>query len=119
MYCWLILIFIRYVFFFFSIDLYQISVVEMLPQILGPLDSEMAAILQKDLERRGVSVITGDAIAEFAEAPNDVDSTIVKLKSGKTLPPAHMVILGLGVRPDSKVGPCRVGIVLRSTGWFR
>lgn len=81
----------------------QVSIVEMLPQILGPLDPEMAAILQKDLERRGVSVITGDAISEFTPANDNVDSTIVKLKSGRSLPPAQITILGMGVRPDTKV----------------
>lgn len=75
----------------------------MLPQILGPLDKEMAAILQKDLERRGVSVITGDAISDFVEADGDAGDTIVKLKSGKALPPAQVTILGLGVRPDTKL----------------
>lgn len=82
----------------------KVTLVEMMPQILGPLDVEMALILQKDLERRGVTVITGDAIAEFKDAPNkDPDASVVVLKSGLELPPAQMTILGLGVRPDTKV----------------
>ena len=82
----------------------KVTLVEMMPQILGPLDVEMAMILQKDLERRGVAVITGDAISEFKDAPNDDPSaSVVVLKSGLELPPAQMTILGLGVRPDTKV----------------
>jgi len=82
----------------------KVTLVEMMPQILGPLDVEMAMILQKDLERRGVVVVTGDAIAEFKDAPNgDPNASVVALKSGLELPPAQMTILGLGVRPDTKV----------------
>jgi NADPH-dependent 2,4-dienoyl-CoA reductase/sulfur reductase-like enzyme/rhodanese-related sulfurtransferase len=82
----------------------RVTLVEMMPQILGPLDEEMAMILQKDLERRGVLVITGDAISEFKDAPNgDKNTSVVVLKSGLELAPAQMTILGLGVRPDTKV----------------
>jgi rhodanese-related sulfurtransferase len=84
-----------------SID---VTLVEMMPQILGPLDVEMAMILQQDLERRGVQVVTGDAIAEFKDAPNgSSDASVVVLRSGVELPPAEMTILGLGVRPDTKL----------------
>lgn len=93
----------------------KVSIVEMQNQVLGPLDFEMAAILQKDLEQNGVSVITGDSIAEFYGDENDPDSTIVKLSSGKTLPSAQMVILGLGVRPDSKIA-AKAGIECTNRG---
>jgi NADPH-dependent 2,4-dienoyl-CoA reductase/sulfur reductase-like enzyme/rhodanese-related sulfurtransferase len=84
----------------------QVTVVEMLPQILSPFDVEMAAIIEEDLCRRGVAVVTGDGIQEFLPS-NKIDgddpSTVVKLISGRTLPPAQITILGLGVRPDTKV----------------
>jgi NADPH-dependent 2,4-dienoyl-CoA reductase/sulfur reductase-like enzyme/rhodanese-related sulfurtransferase len=82
----------------------DVTLVEMMPQILGPLDVEMAMILQQELERRGVRVVTGDAIAEFKDAPNgSSDASVVVLRSGIELPPAEMTILGLGVRPDTKL----------------
>lgn len=81
----------------------NVTLVEMMPQILGPMDVEMAAILQRDLEERGVEVITGDAIQEFSEYDKDPDASILTLKSGRILPPAHLTILGLGVRPDTGV----------------
>jgi NADPH-dependent 2,4-dienoyl-CoA reductase/sulfur reductase-like enzyme/rhodanese-related sulfurtransferase len=82
----------------------KVTLVEMMPQILGPLDVEMALVLQKDLERRGVDVVTGDAIAEFKDAASgDPNASVVVLKSGLELAPAQMTILGLGVRPDTKV----------------
>ena len=81
----------------------EISVVEMLPQVLGPLDMEMAAIVEENMKAKGVNLVTGDAIQEFLPAEGDERSTIVKLKSGNTLPPAALTILGMGVRPDTKV----------------
>jgi NADPH-dependent 2,4-dienoyl-CoA reductase/sulfur reductase-like enzyme len=81
----------------------RVTLVEMLPQILAPLDEEMAAILQLDLEKHGVGVITGDAIQEFKADEKDPDASILTLKSGRLLPPAHLTVLGLGVRPDTKV----------------
>ena len=75
--------------------------------MLGPLDVEMAAIVEENMKTRGVHLVIGDAIQEFL--PNDENgdgddpSTIVKLKSGLMLPPAQITILGMGVRPDTKV----------------
>jgi NADPH-dependent 2,4-dienoyl-CoA reductase/sulfur reductase-like enzyme/rhodanese-related sulfurtransferase len=82
----------------------NVTMVERLPQIMAPLDIEMAAILHKDLESRGVNVIVGDGIAEFQGCNDgDPDSTVVVLSSGRALPPAQITILGLGVRPDTQI----------------
>ncbi len=84
----------------------QVTLVEMMPQILGPLDEEMAAILQRDLEQRGVNVITGDGIQEFrpsATHPEDDTVSVLALKSGRVLPESHLTILGLGIRPDTAI----------------
>ena len=78
----------------------RVSLVEMMPQILGPLDVEMAKILENDLVKRGVNVITGDGIKDFTKEEQG-DNVVVHLGSGKALPPAQMTILGLGVRPDT------------------
>jgi NADPH-dependent 2,4-dienoyl-CoA reductase/sulfur reductase-like enzyme/rhodanese-related sulfurtransferase len=82
----------------------NVILVEAMPQILGPLDVEMAAILENDLKAHGVDVIVNDPIQSFTADPNNGDSvSILTLKSGKVLPPAHLTILGLGVRPDTDV----------------
>ncbi|GAX10281.1 monodehydroascorbate reductase (NADH) [Fistulifera solaris] len=81
----------------------NVTLVEAMPQIMGPMDVEMAAILHSDLEAHGVDVIVNDPIASFAEAPKDPESSILTLKSGKVLPAAQLTILGLGVRPDTDV----------------
>lgn len=81
----------------------NVTLVEMMPQILGPLDEEMAILLQNDLTERGVDVITGDGISEFKAYEKDPDASVLTLGSGRVLPPAHLTILGLGVRPDTKM----------------
>lgn len=81
----------------------NVTLVEAMPQILGPVDVEMAAILHGDLEARGVDVIVNDPIESFAEAPGDPESSILTLKSGKVLSAAQLTILGLGVRPDTEI----------------
>jgi NADPH-dependent 2,4-dienoyl-CoA reductase/sulfur reductase-like enzyme/rhodanese-related sulfurtransferase len=81
----------------------RVTLVERMTQILGPLDPEMAILLEHDLKQRGVDVITGDAIEEIvaAAAADNREASILKLQSGRVLPPAHITILGLGVRPDT------------------
>ena len=82
----------------------KVTLVEMMPQILGPMDEEMAAYLHRDLEQRGVNVIVGDGIKEFQEDPaNPHVASILTLQSGRVLGSAQLVILGLGVRPDTAV----------------
>jgi len=88
---------------------FEVTVVEMLPQILGPVDVEMAAIVEKDIIRKGVNLVTGDGINAFLPNGDEkvngggVTSTVVELKSGKKLAPAQLTILGMGVKPDTKI----------------
>lgn len=96
----------------------NVTLVEMMPQILGPLDVEMAAILQNDLQNRGVDVITGDGISKFEEYRKDPDVSVLTLRSGRVLPPAHLTILGLGVRPDTDVIK-EAGIELTARGHIK
>jgi len=80
----------------------KVTLVELMPQILGPMDEEMAAYLHRDLEARGVRVIVGDGIKEFQPDPSNPDvASILKLQSGTRLEPAQLTILGLGVCPDT------------------
>ncbi len=77
---------------------FDITVIEMADQVLGPLDREYGQLVADFLGLHGVEVVVGDGVAGFAQADNE--SLLVSTQSGK-LYPADLVILALGVRPDT------------------
>jgi NADPH-dependent 2,4-dienoyl-CoA reductase/sulfur reductase-like enzyme/rhodanese-related sulfurtransferase len=80
---------------------FHVTVVEALPQVMTPLDPEMAGWLHAELRANGVALHLNDPVASF-EAPTAQEparASIVVLKSGQRLP-ADSVILGLGVKPE-------------------
>ena len=80
---------------------FKVTVVEALPQVMAPLDPEMAAWLHAELRGNGVELHVNDPVAAF-EAPSTSEparASIVLLKCGTRLP-ADSVILGLGVKPE-------------------
>ena len=68
------------------------TVVEAAPQVLAPLDPEMAQLVSEELERHGVEVILGSSVVAINE--HDVD-----LADGRKIP-SDVVIVSIGVRPD-------------------
>lgn len=77
---------------------FEVTIVEMLDQVLAPLDLEMAQIVHGHLTHHGVRMALGDGVAKFEAAENATLN--VHTKSGKIYP-ADIVILALGVRPDT------------------
>ena len=76
----------------------DVTLVELLPQVMPPLDAEMAAPLHVELKRAGVKLLLGDAVTEFAGA--DGGRVAVTLRSGVTLS-VDVAALAVGVRPES------------------
>lgn len=74
----------------------EVTVVEMLDQVMPPLDPEIARLVERHLEAHGVRLALGDGVAGFLEADGRLD---VETKSG-ALHPADLVILAIGVRPE-------------------
>ena len=77
----------------------EVSIVEMLDQVMTPLDYEMAQLLHEHIADNGVALHLGDGVASFADEENGVTVT---LQSGKTVF-AELVILAIGVRPNSEL----------------
>jgi len=71
------------------------SIVEATPQLLAPLDPEMASMVADEMVLNGVRVFLGDSLASM-------DSTSVTLSSGEVLS-SEMTILAIGVRPDTSL----------------
>jgi NADPH-dependent 2,4-dienoyl-CoA reductase/sulfur reductase-like enzyme/rhodanese-related sulfurtransferase len=74
-----------------------ITVLEKLSQVMPPLDPEMAQPVAAHLRAKGVQLVLGDGVAGF-EA--DGATLIVRTESGARLP-AGLVILAVGVRPET------------------
>jgi len=89
----------------------RISLVEEQPSILGIVDPEMAAHVQKHAARRGVRVHTGCA-AIALEGKGRIER--VRLANGETLP-CDFAILATGVQPRVDLA-ARAGLELGSTG---
>ena len=79
---------------------FDVTLVEMSDQILTPIDKEMAAIAEGYLESHGLRLALNDGVAGFAQA--DGGQLEVSTQSGKVYP-ADVVILALGVRPDTSL----------------
>lgn len=94
----------------------SVTVLEKLPQVMPPLDPEMAAPLMEHLAVKGVQLQLGDGLARIEERAGG--GLVVVAESGARLP-ADLVILAIGVRPETalakdaglEIGP-RGGIVV-------
>lgn len=75
----------------------DVSVVEMGPQILAPLDLPIAAMAQKHMREQGISLLLNTVVTGFLKTKTGLT---VQLKDGGVLE-ADVVILSMGVRPDT------------------
>src|SRR5699024_3340794 len=73
----------------------DVTIVEKAPHVLPPLDEEMAAFVQAELVKNGISVITGQSAQLF----KNKGQTIV-LEDGQELP-SDVTILSVGVQPEN------------------
>ncbi|OPZ74992.1 MAG: Coenzyme A disulfide reductase [Firmicutes bacterium ADurb.Bin456] len=88
-----------------------VTVVEAGRQVMGALDPEMAAIVQKYLQGQGVKIILGDKLTALGGISR-VERII--LESGREIP-AEMVVLGIGVRPEVRLAE-EAGLTIGATG---
>ncbi len=88
-----------------------VSIVEALDQVMAPLDFEMAALVHRQLRDKNIELYLSDPVASFERRGS---RTVVKLSSGAELS-ADMVILSIGVRPDTRLAR-EAGLALAPNG---
>jgi NADPH-dependent 2,4-dienoyl-CoA reductase/sulfur reductase-like enzyme/rhodanese-related sulfurtransferase len=98
---------------------FDVTVVEASPQVMVPLDPEMAAWLHAELRANGVALHLNDPVVAFEPPAGDeaARASIVVLKSGQRLP-ADSVVLGLGVKPEVSLAK-EAGLEIGKLGGIR
>lgn len=78
----------------------EVTIVEIQPQVMPLMDPEMMTRVHEELRRHGVSLRLGDAVTGFERLPDG--SISAGMKSGES-ERADIVILGVGVRPQTEI----------------
>jgi NADPH-dependent 2,4-dienoyl-CoA reductase/sulfur reductase-like enzyme len=92
----------------------EVSLVEKTAQVMNTLDADMAAPLADALVAAGIQLYLGESLISF-EA---VEGTIRGVTTDRRTLPADLVLLGLGVRPNSALA-ARAGIPVGETGGIK
>lgn len=77
----------------------DVTIVQRPAQLLNPLDPEMASFIHAEMRRRGVRLMLGHSVTGFREEHGGVQ---VLLKGEPSLR-ADMVVLAIGVTPDTRL----------------
>ena len=75
----------------------EVTIVQRPKQLMNPFDADMAALIHAELRRHGVQLALGHTVEGFAAAGDGVQV----LLQGEAPLQADMVILAIGVTPDS------------------
>lgn len=91
----------------------DVTLIERLPQVLAPLDPELAKLIELEMRQAGVKVMLGAEVQSLLTGGNKV-VTAVKLTDGKSVP-TDLVIASIGVRPRTALAQA-AGLELGATG---
>ena len=93
----------------------EVTLVEKLDQVMPPLDPEMAHLVERYMLKHGVQLELNDGVAGFQQSASG--SLEVLTSSGKCLP-ADIVILAIGVRPETALAK-KAGLEIGERGGIR
>lgn len=89
----------------------DVSLVEMMDQVMAPMDFEMAQVVHQHLKAKGVRLYLSDGVKSF-EYHNGV--TLITLQSGKQIE-ADVVMLSIGIRPNTQLAK-EAGLTVNERG---
>ena len=93
----------------------EITVIELLPQLLTFLDWEMAKLVENHVKTHNANVITDNGLSEFLGENGKL--TGVKLQNGTELP-CELAVVAIGVNPNVKIAS-EAGIEIGETGGIK
>ncbi|MEE9367461.1 MAG: FAD-dependent oxidoreductase, partial [Pontiella sp.] len=93
---------------------FEVTILQRNEQVLPHIDQEHARVVEGFMESHGVRMALGDGASGFKQAEGRID---VETESGKTYP-ADIVILALGVRPDTALAKT-AGLEIGERGGIR
>ena len=94
---------------------FDVTLIQKPDHVLSPLDPEIACLVQGHIKRHGVQVVANDGVVGFKQL--DGGAIEVQTSSGKTFP-ADIVILAIGVRPDTTLAKT-AGLAIGERGGIR
>jgi len=94
---------------------FDVTLIQKLDQLLGPIDKEIANLVEGHVTRHGVRLVLGDGVTGFAQ--QNGGALEVQTISGMTYP-ADIAILAIGVRPDTKLAKT-AGLEIGERGGIR
>ena len=92
----------------------QVAIVEMADQVMTPIDFSMAGLVHQHLYQKNIALYLNKAVKGFVPLQGPDPAIQVELSDGSTLE-AEIVILSIGVRPETKLAK-EAGIQLGTTG---
>jgi NADPH-dependent 2,4-dienoyl-CoA reductase/sulfur reductase-like enzyme/rhodanese-related sulfurtransferase len=93
----------------------EVTLVEKLNQVMPPLDPEMARLVERYMLKHGVHLELNDGVAGFEQSP---DGSLEVLTSSGRRHPADIVILAIGVRPETALAKM-AGLEIGQRGGIR
>ena len=93
----------------------EVTLIEKLNQVMPPLDPEMARLVERYMVKHGVRLELNDGVAGFQQL---ADGSLEVLTGSGKKHPADIVILAIGVRPETSLAKM-AGIELGQRGGIR
>ena len=94
---------------------FDVTLIQKPAHVLGPLDPEIACLVQAHVIKNGIRIVANDGVVGFKQLEGGAIE--VQTTSGKTFP-ADIAILAIGVRPDTALAKT-AGLTIGERGGIR